>query len=108
MPRMLYRLVPVFLPIAMALVLSSCACIRDGVIVEKKSRGGLPNVYAVWTPQFRYEPDLYWVTVEGRTRNGGVARRSIILFRNDWVQLREGDRWDCDRGFAPAEAFPGK
>ncbi|GEM_PF-5783239 len=90
--------------LALAIILTSCTCVREGVVVEKESRRGMANVYATWL-SFRYdEPDVYWVRVAGRDKHGRVAHKNVILFRHDWEQLRVGDHWDCSRGFSPAEA----
>ena len=92
-----------FLPL-LACLFVSCSFVRDGVIVAKKSRRGLANVYQTGL-SFRYEePDVYWVRVEGRDQKGRRAHKDIILFRHDWEQLRVGDKWDRQRGFAPGEA----
>ena len=72
--------------------------------MEKKSRHGMANPYETWL-SFRYEePDVYWVRVQGRDDRGRQAWKDVILWRRDWEQLRIGDHWDCDHGFAPAEA----
>jgi len=48
------------------LLLSACATIRDGVVVDKRSRSGLPQVYeeTLTAFDFRYEPSIYWVKVK--------------------------------------------
>lgn len=94
-----------FLLLASALLLTACATrIRQGVVVEKRARTGIPNVYATHL-SFRYsEPDVYWVRVEGQDSRGRTRRKSVILFRRDWEQLRVGDHWSSERGFSPAEA----
>ncbi len=64
----------------------------------------MANVYSTYL-SFRYdEPDVYWVRIEGRDRHGRLAHKNIILFRNDWKQLRVGDHWDREHGFAPGDA----
>jgi len=85
------------------LVLSACTTLRDGVIVEKRSRAGMADVYAEEFG-FRYEPSVYWVRVEGKDDKGRDRIKNIILFRHDWAQLRVGDHWTRGRGFSPAEA----
>ena len=85
------------------LMLSACSCIRDGVIVAKRARSGMMDVYAEEFG-FRYEPDVYWVQVEGKDRKGRERIKNIILFRHDWAQLRVGDHWSRQTGFSPAEA----
>lgn len=105
MRAMSRRAVALLFSISTAFLLSSCANVQHGVIVEKRSRAGMSNVYATWSPLERPEPDVFWVTVEGRTKSGRVARKDIILFRHDWEQLRIRDVWDRESGFAPAEAF---
>jgi len=85
------------------LVLSACTTLRDGVIVEKRSRSAMQDVYAEEFG-FRYEPSVYWVRVEGKDDKGCERIKNIILFRHDWAQLRVGDHWTRGRGFSPAEA----
>ena len=96
------RTFPVLL-ITACLALSACTSIRDGVIVEKRARSGMPDVYAEEFG-FRYEPDVYWVAVEGKDDKGRERIKNIILFRHDWAQLRVGDHWSRRNGFSPAEA----
>ncbi len=84
--------------------LSACCGIREGVIVEKRSRGEMPEVYDLYSLGFRYEPSVYWVRVEGKDRKGRDRIKNIILFRQDWLQLRVGDHWSRQNGFSPAEA----
>jgi hypothetical protein len=103
------RIAPVLLiPLCLAcLALTACTTIRDGVVVAKRSRAGLPGVYAdVYSEEFgfRYEPSVYWVKVEGKDDKGRERTKSIILFRHDWAQLRVGDHWSRQHGFSPAEA----
>jgi len=89
------------------LAFSACTTIRDGVIVAKRCRMGLPGVYAdVYGEEFgfRYEPSVYWVQVEGKDDKGRERIKNIILFRHDWAELRVGDHWSRQHGFSPAEA----
>ena len=82
--------------------LSGCAGIRDGVIVEKRFRTAMPEVY-----EFTFhceEPSVYWVRVQGKDDNGRERIKNVILFRHDWAQLRVGDHWSRAHGFSPAEA----
>jgi len=95
---------PHLLLLASILFLTSCTCIREGVVKEKRSRVGLIDPYSTWLT-FRYEPDIYWVTVEGRDDKGRVHHKNILLFRHDWEQLRVGDHWSCQSGFSPAESY---
>jgi hypothetical protein len=83
--------------------LSACTTIRDGVVIEKRSRLGLAEVYGE-DFDFRCEPTIYWVRVEGRDDKGRERIKNVILFRNDWLQLRVGDRWSRKGGFSPGEA----
>jgi len=85
-------------------VFSSCVCVREGAVVEKRSRAGMGNVYATWLSFRNAEPDVYWVEIEGRDDRGVTRRKSVMLFRHDWEQLRVGDHWSCERGFAPGES----
>jgi len=103
------RTLPILLiPVSVICVaLSACCSIRDGVVVEKRSRTGLPGLFSdVYGEEFgfRYEPSVYWVRVEGRDDKGRERVKNIILFRNDWAQLRVGDHWSKQNGFSPAEA----
>ena len=92
------------IPVCLAsLALSACTSIRDGVIVQKRARSGLPMVYEEEFG-FRYEPCIYWVRVEGKDDKGRDRIKNIILFRHDWAQLRVGDHWSKQHGFSPAEA----
>jgi hypothetical protein len=84
--------------------LSACSSLREGVIVEKRARTGMPEVYGLYSLSFRCEPDVYWVRVEGKDDKGRERIKNIILFRNDWAQLRVGDHWSKEHGFSPAEA----
>jgi hypothetical protein len=94
-----------WIPILFAcLILSGCCSIRDGVIVEKKCRGTMPEVYDLYSLNFRYEPSVYWVRVEGKDAKGRDRFKDVILFRHDWMQLRVGDHWTRKGGFSPAEA----
>jgi hypothetical protein len=88
-------------------MLAACSSIRDGVIVEKCARSGMPDVYAEEFG-FRYEPDVYWVRVQGKDDKGRERIKEIILFRHDWAVLRVGDHWSRQSGFSPAEAAGGK
>ena len=85
------------------LALSACSSIRDGVVVHKSARSGLPDVYEEEFG-FRYEPSVYWVQVQGKDDKGRDRIKNIILFRHDWAQLRVGDHWSRQHGFSPAEA----
>ena len=93
------RFLPLLL-IAACLALSACTCIREGVIVKKCARSGMMDVY---TEEFgfRFDPDVYWVQVEGKDCKGRDRIKNIILFRNDWLQLRVGDDWSKAHGFSP-------
>lgn len=91
------------LMILACVALSACTSIRDGVIVEKRSRTELPDAYAEEFG-FRYEPSVYWVRVEGKDARGRERIKNIILFRHDWALLRVGDHWSRQHGFSPAEA----
>ena len=82
---------------------TGCVHIRDGVVIAKCARSGLPDVYQEEFG-FRYEPDIYWVKVQGKDDKGRTRVKSIILFRHDWAQLRVGDHWSRQHGFSPAEA----
>ena len=99
------RIVPsLLIPVTfVCLFLSGCACIRDGVIVAKRARSGMPDVYGEEFG-FRYEPSVYWVEVQGKDDKGRERVKSIILFRHDWDQLRVGDHWSRTGGFSPAGA----
>jgi len=94
----------VFFPLVLAcLGLSACTTLRDGVVVEKRSRMEMQDVYGAEFG-FRYEPTIYWVRVEGKDDKGRERIKNIILFRHDWAQLRVGDHWSRRGGFSPAEA----
>ena len=95
--------IPRFLLIPVCLALGACTTLREGVIVEKRARKEMPDVYAEEFG-FRYEPSVYWVRVEGKDDQGRERIKNIILFRHDWAQLRVGDHWTRGRGFSPAEA----
>jgi len=84
-------------------MLSACTTLREGVIVEKRARMGMPEIYGEEF-DFHYEPSIYWVRVEGKDDKGRERIKNIILFRNDWAQLRVGDHWSRAQGFSPAEA----
>lgn len=86
------------------LALAGCSTLREGVVVAKRARAEMPEVYDLYSFDFRYEPSIYWVKVEGRDDKGRVRVKNIILFRQDWDQLRVGDHWTRGRGFSPAEA----
>lgn len=74
------------------------------MVVAKKARTGLANIYAS-TLTFRYrEPSVYWVRLEGVDRHGRAAHKNVILFRHDWEQLRVGDHWSRAHGFMPGES----
>jgi hypothetical protein len=100
------RIVPRFLisTCLACFVLSGCVSIRDGVVVSKRARSGMPDVYAEQVSWFRYEPSVYWVQVKGKDDKGRERIKNIILFRHDWNQLRVGDHWSKQHGFSPAEA----
>lgn len=93
-----------FLIILACLALSACSNLREGVIVAKRARTGMPEVYDLDSLSFRCEPSIYWVRVEGKDDKGRERIKNIILFRNDWAQLRVGDHWSRAHGFSPAEA----
>ena len=92
------------LPLILAcLALTACSSIRDGAVIGKRTRSGMPDVYGEEFG-FRYEPDIYWVRVQGKDDKGRERIKNIILFRHDWEQLRVGDHWSRQHGFSPAEA----
>ena len=92
------------IPLILAcLMLAACVNIRDGVVVKKCARSGMPDVYGEEFG-FRYEPDVYWVEVQGKDAKGRERVKSILLFRHDWNALRVGDHWSKQHGFSPAEA----
>lgn len=88
-----------------SVLLASCNCVKEGVIVSKRVRKGMPNIYADGFFRCYYEPDVYWVEVEGRNQHGKVVRKSVILFRNDWSLINVGDHWH--RGQPVAQAKTG-
>ena len=93
-----------FLLLTVTFLFTACATIRQGIVVEKRARTGMPTAYET-SLSFRYsEPDVYWVRIEGQDSRGRTRRKSVILFRRDWEQLRVGDHWSRERGFSPAEA----
>lgn len=96
------RILPILL-ILVCLTLGACSSLREGVIVKKYARTGPPDVYAEQFG-FRFDPAVYWVRIEGRDAKGRQCARNVILFRHDWAQLRVGDHWSRQNGFAPAEA----
>jgi len=85
------------------LALSACTTLRDGVIVDKRSRMEMVDVYGEEFG-FRYDPSIYWVRVEGKDDKGRERIKNIILFRHDWDALRVGDHWSRQNGFSPTEA----
>ena len=93
-------------PLTLLACLALCACstVRDGVIVAKRYRTEVPEVYDLYEFSFRCEPSVYWVQVEGKDAKGREKIRNIILFRHDWDQLRVGDHLSKGQGFSPAEA----
>ena len=94
-------LVRCLLALALATFLTSCVSLREGNVVAKKSRKGMFNVYATWDSFISREPDVYWVRLEGVDENGKAAHKDVILWRQDWEQLRVGDHWDREHGFVP-------
>jgi hypothetical protein len=92
------------LTVLACLALGACSTLREGVIIEKKARGEMPEAYDLYSLSFRYEPSVYWVRVEGKDDKGRERIKNIILFRQDWDQLRVGDHWSRKGGFSPAEA----
>ena len=96
------RFVAILLILA-CLTLAACTSIRDGVVVSKCARGGMPDVYSEEFG-FRFEPSVYWVRVQGKDDKGRDRVKNIILFRHDWAVLRVGDHWSRQHGFSPAEA----
>lgn len=86
-----------------SLALGGCCSIREGVIVQKNLRMGVPDVYGEEF-DFHYEPTIYWVDVQGKDDRGRERTKHIILFRHDWNALRVGDHWSRTAGFSPAEA----
>jgi hypothetical protein len=97
------RIIP-SLTVLVCMSLSACCSLREGVIVEKRARGEMPEVYDLYSLSFRYEPSVYWVRIEGRDDKGRERIKNVILFRQDWDQLRVGDHWSRKGGFSPAEA----
>jgi hypothetical protein len=97
------RLTPC-LTILACMALGACTTLREGVIVEKRSRAEMPEAYDLYSLSFRYEPSVYWVRIEGKDDKGRERIKNIILFRHDWDQLRVGDHWSKQGGFSPAEA----
>jgi hypothetical protein len=100
---MTMRSIPSLIILA-CLTLAACSTVREGVIVAKRSRTELPEVYDLNDIAFRCEPSVYWVEVRGEDAKGRERIRNVILFRHDWEQLRVGDHWSREKGFAPAEA----
>jgi hypothetical protein len=92
------------LAILACMALGACSTLREGVIVEKRSRAEMPEAYDLYSLSFRFEPSVYWVRVEGKDDKGRERIKNIILFRHDWDQLRVGDHWSKQGGFSPAEA----
>ena len=92
--------------IAACLPLAACSGIRDGVVVAKHARAEMPAVYEETCTQFdfRYEPAVYWVAIQGKDRHGRERIRNVLLFRHDWETLRVGDHWSAKGGCSPAEA----
>jgi hypothetical protein len=97
------RIIPC-LAILACLALSACTTVREGVIVGKRFRTGMPEVYDLAGLSFRCEPSIYWVQVEGKDCKGQEKKKDIILFRHDWAQLRVGDHWSEEHGFTPGDA----
>jgi len=95
---------PPILNILACLALSACSSVKEGVIVAKCARSEMPEVYDLYSLSFRCEPSVYWVDVQGKDDKGRDRVKEIILFRHDWAQLRVGDHWSKQQGFAPAEA----
>ena len=104
---MTMRITPI-LTILACFALGACSTLREGVIVEKRSRAEMPEAYDLYGLSFRCEPSIYWVKVEGKDEKGQERVKNIILFRHDWAQLRVGDHWSRQQGFSPAEAAGGK
>ena len=92
--------------VAVVTALVSCSCVREGVVVAKHARKGMPRVYGSGSLYSFNERDVHWIEVEGRNQNGRMVRKSIILFRNDWSLISVGDHWHC--GQAVAKARDGK
>jgi hypothetical protein len=101
-PMRLRHLLPVILSLV---ALTACVSVREGRVVQKRSRSGVGNPYATWLSFRNTEPDVFWVDVEGRDEQGVTRKKSILLFRHDWEQLRVGDHWSCEGGFVPAEGY---
>ena len=97
------RIIPI-LTILACLALGACTTVREGVIVKKSFRTEMPEVYDLAGLSFRCEPSVYWVQVEGKDAAGRDQKKDIILFRHDWAQLRVGDHWSKEHGFAPGDA----
>lgn len=89
--------------LAVIFMFTSCVSLREGNVVEKMSRRGMANAVSTWLSMNYNEPDVYWVEIEGRDDRGVTRKKSVILFRHDWEQLRVGDHWDSETGFAPCE-----
>ena len=91
----------VFIALIVAgVALASCNCVKEGVVVSKRVRRGMPNIYADGLLRSSYEPDVYWVEVEGRNQHGKMVRKSVALFRNDWSLIKVGDHWRCGQPIA--------
>jgi uncharacterized protein YcfL len=95
---------PTILTLLAFLGLSGCCSLREGVIVAKQYRAEMPEVYDFYDYGFRYEPSVYWVSVQGVDKRGRERTKEIILFRHDWDMLRVGDHWSRKGGFSPEEA----
>ena len=98
------RIIPKLTILTCLVALSACSTVREGVIVGKRARAAMPEVYDLYELSFRCEPSVYWVQVEGKDDKGRDRIKNIILFRHDWAQLRVGDHWSRQHGFSPAEA----
>jgi hypothetical protein len=75
----------------------------EGVVVKKRFRIEMPEVYDLYEFSFRCEPSVYWVEVEGKDKKGRDRIRDVILFRHDWEALRVGDHWSRQGGFTPGD-----
>lgn len=94
--------------VAAAFVLASCNCVKEGVVVSKRARKGVTSAYADGLLRSTYEPDIYWVEVEGRNQHGKLVRKSVLLFRNDWSLIKVGDHWHCGQQIGLAKSSGDK
>ena len=91
------------LTILACMLLSACSTVMEGVVIKKRFRIEMPEVYDLYEFSFRCEPSVYWVEVEGKDKKGREKIRDVILFRHDWDALRVGDHWSKAGGFTPGD-----